>query len=360
MYQCLRYIIYYDFDTMNIHSDNTKTLMKKLFILSLLLFLFSFGTLNTNAQFGGGATTLSISPEFPRPGNDVSLTLTSLNINLDSATITWYLNGEERGVGIGKKKVFVRVGDVGKSYEVLVVVIGADGKRVSLSSTILPQGVDIVWQAHAYTPPFYKGRSLSPSAGLVVVTAIPDLIDARGKKVDPSNAIYTWSERGIVLGNASGYGKQSIILENGTVPQSPLIVTVTVSSFDNTVKAKQTVKIPVTDPVLVFYEKHPLKGLEYNNALTNNFIMTEEEIVIQAEPFFFSLDDLFNKLVRYRWKINGADISIPRSEQGKKITFRKEPGVSGEAEISLKIENYNIPFRVLQGAKESIRFNLGE
>lgn len=220
-----------------------------------------------------------------------------------------------------------------------------------------PEEVDILWQAYSSVPPFYKGKALAPSAGLVQLTAIPNLIDQNGKKLNPNDLVYTWSQRGVVLGNASGYGKQSIVLENGQIPERLLNVSVSVSSFDKVISARKDINVPLSESKIIFYKKHPLEGLIYNKNIRNNFIIDDSEIEIFAEPYYFSLDDIIKNQVTYRWKVNNKDINIPLNEQGKSITFKKE-GDSGLAKVSLEIRNTNIPFRIFQSAEKTVNIEI--
>lgn len=312
-----------------------------------------------HAQSIGFTTSIEIEPLLPGPYEDISLRVTSTQTDLNRAVISWYLNGELRISDIGKTSVRLRTGPVGNNQRIRVVIDKAEGGQITRSITVRPTAVDIIWKAHAYTPPFYKGKALSPSAGLVVLTAMPELKDQRGNKLDPRELVYTWSERGVVLGNASGFGKQSIVLSNGTVAQRPLVVKVLVSSFDNTIQAQATTRVPVQGTAIVFYEKHPLEGIRYGSAIVDTFDLLEDEITVRAEPFYFSLDDIASGLIRYRWKINGGDISVPLKEQGTEMVFRKEGIRSGLTRISFKAENFNIPFRVLQEAFSEFTINLG-
>jgi len=104
---------------------------------------------------------------------------------------------------------------------------------------------------------------------------------------------------------------------------------------------------------VLVYEKRPLEGVIYSSVLQSPYNFTNDEVIFRAEPYFFSLEDVFGGLLGYRWRINREDIAVPREEQGNEITFRREGVETGQAEVLLEIINNNIPFKVLQEAESS-------
>ena len=229
------------------------------------------------AQSNGSIISVEVAPSLPGPYEEISLRITSTQIDLNRATISWYLDGELRLSDIGKTSVQLKTGPVGHTQRIRVVVDVAGSNQITRSLIVRPTDVEIVWKSHSYTPPFYRGKALSPSSGLVILTALPELKDQRGNRLDPRKLVYTWSERGVVLGNASGFGKQSIVLSNGTVAQRPLVVSVIVSSFDSTIQAQETIRVPVQDTHIVFYEKKPLEGIRYESAIVDTLDIFEDE-----------------------------------------------------------------------------------
>ena len=330
-------------------------LKKNIILASIVLFVpvtFSF------AQSSQNSFSIEASPNTPQAYEEVILDLNSSSLNLDQATISWFLDGDLRLSGIGETSARFTTGPLGSASLVRVVVDTSGGGRHIQSISLKPANVDILWQAHSYTPPFYKGKALSPSSGLIILTAVPQLVDSGGKRLDPQELVYTWQEKGIVLGRASGFGKQSLILENGPVSQNPLVVSVTVSSFDESVTASQTLRVPIYSPTIYFYNKHPLEGILYERVVEDSIALVQDEITLRAEPFYFSLDDMINGFLRYRWRVNNRDINVPLSEQGNEITLRQEGGEGG-ALVSLEVLNDNLPFRVLQEAEKMLRLNIG-
>ena len=53
-------------------------------------------------------------------------------------------------------------GSLGKTQKVTVNGVENDGTSITQSISVMPASIDLIWQAHSYTPPFYKGKALFP------------------------------------------------------------------------------------------------------------------------------------------------------------------------------------------------------
>jgi hypothetical protein len=310
------------------------------------------------AQTSDDLLSLLLTPEQPGPYEEVALILHSSIYDLTISEISWYLDGELRVAGIGKVGSLFTVGSLGSSASIEARVVTEDKDTLIRRALIRPAGVDILWEAHSYTPPLYRGKALAPSFGLIKLTAIPQLANTQGKPLNPKDLVYTWSRRGVVLGNSSGVGKQTIVLTHEAVSLQPFVVNVSVTSFSGAGFAEKTISIPVTDPKILLYQNHGLEKVLYERAITDSFVLPKAEASLRAEPYYFSLDDVVNGLLRYRWRVNGDDISVPLTNQGNEITFGREGSANGSARVSVEIENDNLPFRILQSAEKTITINL--
>ncbi len=95
-----------------------------------------------------------------------------------------------------------------------------------------------------------------------------------------------------------------------------------------------------------------MEGVSYNNALNKKISLTENEISLRAEPYFFSRQNL-NSMV-YKWEMNGK-VVVPE-ERKTAIDFRLEDASSGNALINLGIQN---PINLLKNAANSLKINFG-
>ena len=322
----------------------------------LVLVVFWVQSVIVNAQ-STDTVSISYTPNNPSAYEEVVVRLQSSVVDLGRSDISWYLNDGLRLSGVGESRARFTTGAYGVLVNIRIVIISPEGQRIVRNFTVQPEEVDIVWEAFSYTPPYYKGKALSPSMGLVLITAMPQLADSGGNLVDPAKLIYTWKESGVALGNSSGVGKQQIILRGKALSSEPLIVNLSVSTSDGKLVANKTIAIPVHSPSISFYEKRPLEGINYEREIDDSFELIEDEVVFRAEPYFFSLDDFTNAFLKYKWRMNSIEIDV-ESGRGNEVTFRREENVSGKVRISLNIENNNIPFRVLQSAVKSVLINI--
>lgn len=216
------------------------------------------------------------------------------------------------------------------------------------------QEVQILWQAHSYTPPFYKGKALSSSEGLLVLTAISEADDSDQIIINPNNLTYTWSQDGFTLGHLSGFGKKRIILSNRVIAGDKTRISVVASFPNKDYEIKKTIEISVYEPKILFFEKHPLNGILFNKALIDSIPFLSDEITIKTEPFFFSINDLQEGKLDFRWSLN--DRTIEAGQKEGEITLRKEGNENGIARLDLRIRNFG---SVLQEAINTIFFNFG-
>jgi len=332
------------------------TIVKSIILLTLYFFVVQTGILL--AQISGDNVSISVIPEQPGPYEEIGLILSSETDDLSRSEIKWFLNKDLRLEGVGEIGARFTTGPAGSVSQISIEITTPQGDVLTRNISIRPSGVDILWNAFSYTPPFYKGKALAPSSGLIIFTAIPQLADREGNLYNPKDLVYTWSRRGVVLGNSSGVGKQRIALTHESVPLQPFLLTVVVNPFRGGGKVENTISVPVTDTLIRLYEKHPLEGASLSRALLNDYVLQDEEVTLRAEPFYFSLDDLLNNLLRFRWRINNKDINTPLTDQNKEVTFGKEGNSNDLTRISIEIENDNLPFRVLQSAKASLNLYL--
>lgn len=323
----------------------------------ILFFVFAFPYILQAQGFFNDIEIKSI-PQFPEAYEKVELNLTSFSFDLDRASIFWSINGNLSQEGVGKKRFTFTTGALGSLSTITVSIQTALGQQITKNVVIQPQSVDLLSNAFTYTPPFYRGKALPSSNSFTIVTAMPEFTTRSGVKLDPKNLVYTWEEGGVVLGNLSGFGKQSVVIENATIPRLTKNVAVTISSFDNSIQMRRSINITTYAPTVVLYEKHPLSGILYENALNGNVTFSEKELEVRAEPYFFSLDDVNSDKLRYLWRINGRDISVPLNEQRNEMIFRQEGEESGTAEISLFVSNGNLS-KILQEARNKVFIMFG-
>jgi len=101
---------------------------------------------------------------------------------------------------------------------------------------------------------------------------------------------------------------------------------------------------------IVFYKDSPIVGTEYANAIGKELDLSESELAIKAEPYFFSKADVLGSGISYKWSLNNKGVE----NNAKKITFRREEGVAGVSKVGLSVVNL---LRTFQNAAKSFVLN---
>ena len=314
---------------------------RKHLILILILVIASAGFF-AHAQIRDTDIVLSISPQYPNPNQDTNATLSSHAINLDKANISWSVNGQEASVGIGKKSFSFKTGDLGSSTALSATIDTIDGQSISKTLTITGAGVDMLWEASdAYTPPFYKGKTLAPSQGSFKVVAIPNLTNQYGK-VNASNLSYAWTKDGNNQPDSSGWGKSSFTFQNSYLDKGN-DVEVNVSDISGSTNASGKITLNTTNPKILFYENDPLLGVKWENALSDGFKINSNGETLNVEPYFFSPKNISSPDLTFDWSLNGTIIQTP--DPKNILSIKPEAGQSGNATIKVDINNTNTLFQ---------------
>lgn len=328
--------------------------MKRLVpILSLTLFL-SF-TLVAHAQVPGlgDDATISVFPTNPAANETVTMEAGSLRTDINRATISWSLNGKVQKSGIGEKKFQFQNGDLGKTTIVDVTIVTQEGQTISKHYGFRASSIDIIWKADTYVPPFYKGKALASYQSDMTFIAMPQFLDSNGAYINPKSLLYTWKKDNVVLGDQSGYGKQSLTIP-GSIINRPYSVQVDVTSFDGRYKASGSTGIEKGSPDIIFYENNPLYGVQFDRALEGPTKITNQEMSVAAYPYYFSAPSRTTTNLSYTWLMNGTRISTDSFTPT--ITF-KTPGIEGTSVLNLRIEN---TAKILQFFNKSLSVNYGQ
>src|SRR3989344_8158938 len=225
-----------------------------------------------------GAIPILIEPEFPKPGNTVTISIEDYGPTMARTKISWFVNGTLTQEGVGLRQFSTRVGELGSATTVLIRA-GGNTRTVVLR----PAHVDLLSEAvESYTPPFYRGKGLAAHGARVKIIAYPFLIAPNGAKIPAKDLVYTWSQNGTVLGNSSGYGRNAIIVANNSIVQQESLVTVTVASLSNETQASGAILVSPAEPEVIFYEDHPLLGIRYNQALPPQYSLEQDELTVLA------------------------------------------------------------------------------
>ena len=336
--------------------SNIKKIALPLIVLS---FLLPAGI--ARAQVSGDASSSNTgsllaetNPQYPGPNSDVTVSLISYQIDLNRADITWTINDKLFKSGRGEKVMVIKTGNFGETVRIFVTAETGAGEILEKELSITPLGIDLLWEAETYTPPFYKGKAVYTNQAEIKVIALPIFFDTDGNKIAPSDLIYKWTIDRQVSRDFSGYGKNIIKIPPKTIaPQTTIEVQVT--DFEGTLSMKKGVILDPVQPKVLVYENNPLYGILNQRAIKGNLSLLSAEITLSAIPYFFSTKNRDDGTIRYRWSLNGK--ILPALNNRSDATFRPEDGVSGKSSVSITAEN---PTAFLQSGRADlfIQYNI--
>lgn len=316
---------------------------KKLkFILVFVLLFFPFFSF---AQLRGGDVVLTISPENPKAGEQVTATLTSYATNLNVSFISWLTNDELITEGVGKRFFSFNVGDLNTDLVLSARINTTSGDSILKTLTITPTEVDLLWEAvDSYVPPFYKGKALPLQEATIKVVAIPNVYTL-GSKVNPQNLSYTWRRDGSVAQESSGWGKNYYIFKNSYLEKENE-VEVEATDILSKVKPFGVTTLKIYQPKIVFYKKEADFGLDLKRAVIDNYDLPKEGATLVAVPYFFSPKNTNKEDLKVEWEIDGEKISSPAIKN--ELSLRGEEGGSGTSAVRVLFNNTKTLFQELE------------
>lgn len=266
--------------------------------------------------------SLSISPSYPRPYENVTASISSGNINVIGSTVTFYANGSV--VGEGDRSATFPVGGPGERTLIRAVITSPSG-TYERQLSVYPAEVSLVTEALTTAHPFYEGGRLPTAQSRVRLVALADIRTSPGTRVSSDNLVYTWKLGEKLLETQSGVGK-SVFVATAPERYRDATVSVTVTTRDESrVAYAQTVVAPV-EPIVRVYQADPLLGPAFSRALSGTFSLMGTESTFKMVPYFFK------ETPQLSWTINNT-LSGERDE----LTVRSTGG-AGSALIGATVE----------------------
>jgi hypothetical protein len=215
--------------------------------------------------------------------------------------------------------------------------------------------VYLLWESDSYTPAFYAGHSQPSIGSTVKVTALANINNAAGQKMRTEDLNFSWIKDHRDIGSASGIGKNSLSFTVGAEDKA-VEVKVRVKTKDEELAAEKTLVIPIKEPRLVLYEEEPLTGTSYHHAIGASYNLTQPEVTVRVEPYYFSREAFTRNTINFAWLLNGKSI-VSNPSDPHQITFvTPEEAGTGENLVELTAENST---NVLQAAKTSLLIKFG-
>lgn len=340
----------------------------RFFLKTIAIFVIFFGISNlvfaqsildglggASSLFNVGGTQkdllMSTFPEKPAPGKAFTVYVATYSADLDRALISWYLNGSLYKQDAGLKQITLIAPEFGKTMNIEAVAEFQSGTQASGRTTISGSEINLLWQAQTYTPPFYQGKALPAFRSKVTVLAVPNMFDAAGNRIENQDIVFNWTFNGDPVQEGSGIGRDSIVVQ-GNFIDPDLDIQVAASSIDGSITAEKTINLAARDPILRIYQNHPTLGVLYNHAAPVSFNTNENEIKLEAVPYYFSVKKPNEQKLIYSWITNNTKNT---DLTGPSVGFVNAKQAIATNDISVKIQNQS---EMLQSAtsKMILRF----
>lgn len=272
--------------------------MKKyVFVIITLMFLGTSAVVFGQSFNTEPSITITANPKDPEPGENVLVTLTSYETNLDLSYIKWF-SGNETKSGYGEKSWIIKMGsNNGTNVTVSAEITLADGTLVTKEVSLSPREIDISWEAKdAKAPPFYLGKRIPIRENSIRVAAINQT--TTGNK----QIAYYWSRNGKALQSGSGAGKNFIDFKNTELEKSENIK---VSMVSSDIQAERSLNIQMVNPKVLFYEYNPIIGLILNKNVTDSALGYDGTTSIYALPL--GINTLGRK--NTSWELSNTEVN---------------------------------------------------
>lgn len=307
--------------------------MRKILLIILILFLFpQTANLQTAVE---EQLSVDFSTNFPEPKQFVSVKIESYQSNLDKAEIRWLVDGVLIKEGLGLKDFTFTAGEIGEEKILTIRIIKEDGSLLEKKYSIIPNEVDIYYEAETYVPPFFKGRpEFSPQSDVYLI-AVPNLIDQNNKQIPDNLIVFEWKINGEVDDKNSGVGKSTYHYVSGLLPK-PISASLTISAVNSDQRAKTSKLIEPIKPSVSVYEKNPAYGTIFEQTIKNDFVLNRDEIEVVAVPYYFS-NNILQKGI-FNWFLNGNKID---GFNKNVVVFRKIQDGQSQNQVKITVENNN-------------------
>lgn len=297
-----------------------------------------------------GGLELTPSTSNPSPGQNVTITARSYSVDINSATLTWTVDGKTLEKGIGSTVITVKAPVLGKKTTVGVSAVTPDGTSFINELVLTSGSIDMIIEADGYRPATFAGKLPAIYQNTIKIIAVPHIVGPSGIEADPKTLVYQWEQNGNALESASGYGKQSVTIPGTLIPR-PYVISVMALTRDGNAQGAGFIAVNPGSPSVVFYKNDPLYGPLYNNAITGAlYLGSQREAGVLAVPYGFNVPVSGLGDLVLAWSIN--DRARPELSQSRSVTLRAPDASAGSSDISLGITSTK---NILQKASGSFR-----
>ena len=307
--------------------------MKKLFPFNftiIILTIVFLSPLHVYARLNGSVV---LEPKNPAPNSTVTLTLVSYDFNVDQSTITWSAGGKELAKGVGRKKIILKTGNVGDLIPIRVSASTLDGGSIVLDVPIIPESVNILYEAEeSHVPLFYEGLSLPSEGAVVKFVASPNMSDG-GEVLPASSLSYSWYEDDDFIDSSSGIGRQVAYIPLNVFKNSTDIKVVVHSPRG--IVAEKVITISPHSVMPILYSYNEILGPNYSSFITKRFESTKD-FVVSLEPFYLTTKSDDGAGALYTWLLDGLPVT-PLG--GRVLALKPKADSYGSKKLSITVKN---------------------
>ncbi len=328
------------------------------YILALSALAMSLGMtapLFAQSLTGAEPVQYQVTPASPGPRSQVLIEVRGVGSFLGDSTVTWSRDGQVVLSGVGTARYSFTTGPVGEQTRVLVRIDSVQYGTIERTFLFNPSSVELLWEADTTAPPYYRGLPLMSGGARVTVAAFPS-VRSGGGAVAPADLSYRWSLNGEPQPLASGLGRRIFTFSGSQLREGEEVA---LEVFYRGVPAGQgSAFLPAAAPRIVLYPKDPLRGVRWDTALGGAALLSGQETVVHAEPYFFSNDSAGRGTLEYRWSLEGQDIHGPDSAKGE-LTLRVAGEGGGSANLFVSLQNVEND-KLLQNASAAVSILFGQ
>jgi hypothetical protein len=286
-------------------------------------------------QSFGIETNVSIdaSPEDPEPGQEVVVTLSSYEADLDISYIKWSYEGNTKS-GTGEKEFKITApNESGRKMSISANITLADGEELTKTINLVVNSYDIAWEAvNTKSVPFYLGKRIPIRENNIRVAVI-------NPNINPKTTSYTWSKNGKIMQSGKGI-KNYLDFKNSELDKKEDISVKITSNGDT---ASRNISIPFNPLKVVFYEYHPIFGLNLGNSIKDKVLNYEDTSSVLAVPLGIGK----NSKAAIDWSLSNKEVL---NQQNPYLLSFGTPKESGVVPISISIENLNSLYQTFKGS----------
>lgn len=329
-------------------------MIRKAIFFSIVFTLCLFGQTRLHAQvIEASDIVFETTPEIPRPGEPVTIQITSYSVNINTYFMEWSESNEIKLSGYGQKEFQFLAGTIGETKTITLTIKNKEGGNTVYTKKFVskPSGVDVLWQTvDTYTPPFYRGKALPSTESIVKIIALPNFQTTK-KTIAPKDAVYTWKRNFQTIGGASGYGKNIFSFKKSYLQDEDTIQVTASEPIEGSV-ATQNLLIKTYQPKIMFYKKDPLFGINFSQGISTDTTLYQNDTTLVAIPYFLSPKNILDTDLTYTWSLNGSDIGTPAIKN--QIVLRGTDA-TGTAKLNLSIESLD---KLFLSVKKTLTLNL--